>query len=170
MEDEKFPFEERLSKYRSPELVETRTYETLYAVVRYPRVIVSKDFVECLGVALYDPKSRTLGFTHIGQYSSPDRTLDEMIGDMKRRGASVRRMEAKLNGELWDGGNPPSWASKSVKAFLKTKKIPVVAEYLNKGAQDIIAHSATGKVEIYMYPEDEHRIFLCSPPVEITFI
>jgi chemotaxis receptor (MCP) glutamine deamidase CheD len=121
-----------------------RVEESSFAVVSYPTALFSLYFVECLGIALYDPKNRVLGFAHIHQYG--DSFVDEMIMNMKETGASTKRIKAKLNGETWKGGYKHS---DSVKKRLKEMKIPVVAEYLNHGVQDIITDSATGKIEIY---------------------
>ena len=144
-------FERKISRYKNPEFV----YEKMYAVVSYPRVIISEEFIDCLGVSVFDTDNHILGFAHIPFINFPriQKIINDMIESMERQGASAGKMQAKLCGETYTNRKERRDSLRkydSAEVVLAQKGVAIKERYLGKGTpQDIIAHSVTGELEIY---------------------
>lgn len=123
----------------------------------------------CVGVTLFDPLKKIAGMAHVmlptsdiareGQFNSAkyaDTAIPEMIEKMKKVGAVVQRMEAKLAGGsqmfAFSGNDTMRIGPRNVescKEILKQFSIPIIAEDTGGNyGRTIELHSTSGVLTI----------------------
>lgn len=120
-----------------------------YKFAKHPEVIVTYALGSCVGICLYDSKSKIGGLSHImlpessmfnkndlNRMKFADTALVDLVRELKRLGADVKRLTAKIAGgaqmfEVQQGsliGTIGDRNVQSVKATLNGLRIPIIAE------------------------------------------
>lgn len=136
-----------------------------YAVAISPFKIKTSGLGSCVGVTLYDPQEKIGGLIHAMLPSMKegrikdnpakftDSGIEYLVEEMIKKGASRRRLQAKLAGGASMFANPSMNIGKrnikSAKETLKKMNIPLVAEDTGKNyGRTIIFDTSTGKLLI----------------------
>jgi chemotaxis protein CheD len=140
-------------------------------VVKNPRILVCRGLGSCVGLALWDNKTRVGGMAHIllpsEDYSinkeNPlkfaDKAIELMLAEMEKVGAKRKNTLAKIAGGARMFGSPTPTDRIhvgernviAVKDKLRAEKVQIVSEDIggNKG-RTMEFHTRDGKVVIYL--------------------
>lgn len=116
-------------------------------VVKHPGALTTLGLGSCIGICLYDPRTKVIGMAHIMLPSSKtirnnsniakfaDTALDKLIDDMKSEGANVRKLVGKIAGgaQMFKFSTSSDMMkiglrnAEAVKSILIEKRIPILA-------------------------------------------
>jgi Chemotaxis protein; stimulates methylation of MCP proteins len=120
-----------------------------YKLSKNPEVIVTYALGSCVGICLYDNRTKIGGLSHImlpessmfnksdlNRMKFADTALVDLVRDLRKLGADIRRLTAKIAGgaqmfEVQQGsmiGTIGDRNVKSVKTVLNSLRIPIIAE------------------------------------------
>lgn len=148
------------------------------AVARSPTVLVTIGLGSCVGVALYDEKARVGGLAHIMlPYSGnvpvtnpakfADTALPLLVSNLKREGAAVRRLTAKVAGgaQMFQLAKPTEAMrigernTEAVLAWLSAAGIPVVAQDTGGNwGRTVELDTASGELVVKTIAHGERRL------------
>ena len=132
-------------------------------------IIITSRLGSCVGVTLYDKNKRIGGMAHVMLPEFPaerkkgnkakyaDTALRMLLEELKRTGANVNRLEAKMAGgaQMFDFSNLNDKIRigarniKAVKRILKQKRISILGEEVGENyGRTMELHNNTGKVII----------------------
>ncbi len=136
-------------------------------VLRHPSALTTLGLGSCVGICLYDKKTKVIGMAHIMLPSSKlmknntnidkfaDTGLIHIINDMEKLGANRKDMVAKIAGgaQMFSGLTSGSIMqigkrnAESVKNLLKQLKIPIISDDTGGNfGRTIEFYSDTGKL------------------------
>lgn len=137
------------------------------AVSKSPDVIVTYALGSCVGICLYDEKTKIGGLAHIMLPSSKevsintdnykkyaDTGIEILLQELKKIGADINRLTAKIAGgaQMFASTKAMSIGERNVKAvkqILDIKGIKIIAEQTGKNyGRTVYFDTSTGNVEV----------------------
>jgi len=145
-----------------------------FAISSAPDVLITIGLGSCVGIALYDKRSKIGGLLHImlptnkkdlkpAKYA--DTGIPHMIEEMEKKGAKKRRMVAKIAGgaQMFSMGGDNSGLKVGernvikVKDILKEKNIDIIGEDVGKNyGRTMKFYTEDGKVLITSHRQDDN--------------
>ena len=145
-----------------------------FAISSAPGVLITIGLGSCVGIALYDKRSKIGGLLHImlptnkkdlkpAKYA--DTGIPHMIEEMEKKGAKKRRMVAKIAGgaQMFSMGGDNSGLKVGernvikVKDILKEKNIDIIGEDVGKNyGRTMKFYTEDGKVLITSHRQDDN--------------
>jgi chemotaxis protein CheD len=144
-----------------------------YSIVKSPGVLATYGLGSCLGIALYDKKSKVGGLIHIMLPESKssknhakyaDTGIPLLIEKMIKKGAKKRNIKAKIIGgaQMFNFGSKEISMNigkrniKATKKILKEKRIKIVAEDIGKDfGRTMKFYTEDGSIKITSYKRDD---------------
>jgi chemotaxis protein CheD len=147
-----------------------------FKTARSPECLSAYGLGSCVGVTLYDPGKRIGGFAHVmlpssrlhteitvpGKYA--DTALEALLVELKRDGAHLKDLEAKLVGganmfeAIAQHAVPVGLRNVSaVREKLQEHSIPVIAEDVGgTRGRTVVFHLEDGRIEVKKLNQESH--------------